>query len=142
MDSAILGLVLDSSVLIAAERQEITLDEAIENVRSVVGEIPLALCSLTVAEIAHGIYRANKPEVRARRRAFLDELKSTVPIYSITDATAEVIARIGGEQAAKGINLPLGDLIIGACALELGCAVGTSNVRDFNRIPDLKVVRL
>lgn len=54
MDSAVLGLVLDSSVLIAAERREIKLHEAIENVRSVVGEIPLALCSLTVAEIAHG----------------------------------------------------------------------------------------
>jgi predicted nucleic acid-binding protein len=45
-----------------------------------------------------------------------------------------MVARIGGEQAAKGINLPLGDLIIGACALELGYAIGTSNVRDFSRI--------
>jgi predicted nucleic acid-binding protein len=56
--------------------------------------------------------------------------------------TAEIVARIGGEQAARGVNLPLGDLIIGACALELGYAVGTSNVRDFARIPDLSIVRL
>lgn len=48
----------------------------------------------------------------------------------------------GGEQAAKGINLPLGDLMIGACALELGYAVGTGNLRDFNRIPGLKLVAL
>jgi len=45
-------------------------------------------------------------------------------------------------QAAKGINLPLADIIIGACALELGYAVGTGNVRDFNRIPGLTVVHL
>jgi predicted nucleic acid-binding protein len=47
-------------------------------------------------------------------------------VHPITDATAEIIARVGGEQAAKGINLPLADLIIGACALELGYAVGTA----------------
>ncbi len=52
------------------------------------------------------------------------------------------MARIGGEQADKGINLPLADLMIGACALELGYALGTSNLRDFNRIPGLKLTRL
>jgi predicted nucleic acid-binding protein len=65
-----------------------------------------------------------------------------VPVQPVTEATAEIIARIGGEQAAKGINLPLGDLIIGACALELGYAIGTSNVRDFNRIPGLTILQL
>jgi predicted nucleic acid-binding protein len=60
----------------------------------------------------------------------------------VTEVTAEIVARIGGEQAAKEINLPLGDLIIGACALELGYAIGTSNTRDFSRIPGLNVVQL
>jgi predicted nucleic acid-binding protein len=32
--------------------------------------------------------------------------------------------------------------IIGACALELGYAIGTSNVRDFNRIPGLNIIQL
>ena len=142
MASSLLGLVLDSSVLIAAERRNLTPDEAIETVQKTVGEIPIVLCSLTVAEIGHGIYRANTPEIRQRRRAFLDELKATVPIHPVTEATAEIVARVGGEQAAKGIILPLGDLIIGACALELSYAIGTNNVRDFSRIPGLTIVRL
>jgi predicted nucleic acid-binding protein len=78
--------------------------------------------------------------MRQLRRRFLDELTATVPVHPVTDATAEIIARIGGEQAAKGINLPMADLIIGASALELGYAVGTSNLRDFERIPNLAVV--
>src|SRR2546426_11275202 len=123
MEPAILGLVLDSSVLIAVERRKQTPAQIIEDVVKKVGAVPIVLCSLTVAEIGHGIYRANTPEIRERRRAFLDELKATVPIHSVTEATAEIVARIGGEQATKGINLPLGDLIIGACALELGYAV-------------------
>ncbi len=130
MESALLGLVLDSSILITAERRKLRPDQAIETVQKAVGEIPIVLCAVTVAEIGHGIYRANTPELRQRRRAFLDELKATVPIHPVTEATAEIIARIGGEEAAKGINLPLGDLIIGACALELKYAVGTGNLRD------------
>jgi predicted nucleic acid-binding protein len=41
-----------------------------------------------------------------------------MPIYAITAATAELIGRIGGEQATRGITLPLADLIIGASAIE------------------------
>jgi predicted nucleic acid-binding protein len=142
MESILLGLVLDSSVLIAAERRKLTAEQGAEMVRKAAGEIPIVLCALTIAEIGHGIYRATKSEIRDRRRAFLDELKATIPIHPVTEVTAEMVARIGGEQAAHGDNLPLGDLIIGACALELGYAVGTSNVRDFARIPGLRVVRL
>ena len=142
MEPAILGRALDSSVLIEAERRNRTAAQVIEDVVGKVGTVPVILSSMTVAEVGHGIYRANTPEIRARRRAFLDELKATIPIHSITETTAEIIARVGGEQAAKGINLPLADLIIGACALELGYAIGTDNNRDFARIPDLKVILL
>src|SRR5437667_8679081 len=142
MEPAILGLVLDSSVLIAVERRKQTPAQIIEDVVKKVGAVPIILSSLTVAEIGHGIYRANTPEIRERRLAFLDELRATIPIHPITEATAEIIARVGGEQAAKGINLPFADLIIGACALELGYAIGTDNTRDFDRIPDLKVISL
>ena len=58
MDPTILGVVLDSSVLIAAERRRLTPAQAIESVQQNVGEIPIVLCALTVAEIGHGIYTA------------------------------------------------------------------------------------
>jgi predicted nucleic acid-binding protein len=132
--------VLDSSVLIAAERRNLTPVQAVESIFQIVGEIPIVLCALSVAEIGHGVYRASTENLRDRRRAFLDELKATVPVHPVTAATGEIIARIGGELAAQGINLPLADLIIGASAVELGYAVATSNRRDFNRIPGLRVV--
>jgi predicted nucleic acid-binding protein len=131
MEPAILGLVLNSTILVAAERAKLTTPDVIKNIRASAGDVPSVICALTVAELAHGIYRVNSPERSQQRRQFLDELKAQVPVHPVTEATAE-IARIGGEQAAKGINLPLGDLIIGACALELGYAIGTSNARDFN----------
>jgi len=116
MESAIRGLVLDSSVLVAAERAKLTTPEVLRNIRATaeVGDAPIVISVMTVAELAHGIYRANTPERRERRRQFVDELKTHVPIHPITEATAEIIARVGGEQAAKGINLPFIDLMIGA----------------------------
>jgi predicted nucleic acid-binding protein len=142
MESTLLGLVLDSSVLIAAERRKLTAAQVIEDIQKTIGEVPVVLSAITIAEIGHGIYRSNILEVRQRRRTFLDDLKATVPVYPLTEATAEIVARIGGEQAVIGINLPLADLLIGACALELGYAVGTCNTRDFNRIPGLQLVAL
>jgi predicted nucleic acid-binding protein len=142
MEPALLGLVLDSSVLIVAERRNRTAAQAIESVRRTAGELPIVLSAASIAEIGHGIYRANTPELRQRRRDFLDELKATVPVHPVTEVTAEIVARVGGEQAAKGVNLPLADLLIGACALELGYAVGTSNLRDFGRIPGLRIIQL
>jgi tRNA(fMet)-specific endonuclease VapC len=142
MESAVLGIVLDSSVLIAAERRKLTAAEAVKSIQRTIGEFPTVLSAVTIAEVGHGIYRASTPEIRERRRLFLDELKATVPIHPITEATAEIIARVGAEQAAKGITVPMADLIIGACALELGYSVGTSNVRDFGRIPGLNLIHL
>ena len=40
------------------------------------------------------------------------------------------------------LTTPEVHLMIGACALELGYAICTGNERDFNRIPDLKLIIL
>jgi predicted nucleic acid-binding protein len=142
MEPTIPGLVLDSSVLVAAERKKLTTPDVIRKVREAAGDVTIVICSLTVAEPAHGIYRADTPERGRMRRQFLDEMKAHVPVHPVTESTAEIIGRIGAEQAAKGINLPLADLIIGACAPELGYAVGTCNIRDFSRIPGLSITQL
>src|SRR5438552_18650403 len=82
MESAIRGLVLDSSVLVAAERAKLTTPEVLRDIRATaeVGDAPIVISVMTVAELAHGIYRANTPERRERRRQFVDELKTHVPV--------------------------------------------------------------
>src|SRR5437899_7405972 len=102
MESTIRGLVLDSSVLVAAERAKLTTTEVLRNIRASadIGDTPIVISAMTVAELAHGIYRANTPERRQRRRQFVDELKAHIPVHPITETTAEIIARVGGEEAA------------------------------------------
>ncbi|MGA3262319.1 MAG: PIN domain-containing protein [Bryobacteraceae bacterium] len=142
MESAILGVILDSSVVIEAERQQLSVAQFLKQIVQKIGEREAALSSITVAELVHGIYRANTEQRRARRRAFLDDLKATVPVYPITDNTAELMGKISGESSAKGVTIPLDDLLIGTCALERGYAVATRNQRHFQKIPGLTLVEL
>ena len=48
--------------------------------------------------------------------------------------------QIDGESQARGIRIPLSDLLIGVSALALGYGVGTANVRHFQLIPGLNVI--
>jgi predicted nucleic acid-binding protein len=40
------------------------------------------------------------------------------------------------------VSIPLADLLIGVSALELGYALGTANIRHFQLIQGLVIVRL
>lgn len=142
MDAANLGVILDSSIVIEAERQHLNAAQFLKQIIGKIGEMEAALCSITVAELVHGIYRANTPERRARRRAFLDDLKAAVPIYPITGDTAELIGKIDAEWSVTGVTIPFDDLLIGACALERGYAVATRNIRHFQKIPGLKLISI
>lgn len=133
------GLVVDSSILIQAERGRLTTPELIRSLRGQAGDVPIALSAITVAELGHGIYHTAVREKAVLRRKFLDELVRYIPVHPISATTAEIIARVGGEQALRGITVPFPDLIIGACALELHYAVATHNPRHFRLIPNLDV---
>ena len=140
MESSILGVVLDSSVVIEAEREHLDVARFLKHIATQIGEREVALCSISVAELAYGIYRADTPDRRQARRAFLDDLKATVPVYPITGETAELVGRISAESSRSGVSFPFDDLLIGACALERGYGIVTRNQRHFQRIPGLKLV--
>ena len=142
MESSLLGIMLDSSVIIAAERKRQTIEDFLTSIWQRFGEVEIAISAVTLAELVHGVARANTPENKERRRDFIDELKRHVPVHPVTDSTAEIAGQTSGEQAAKGITLPADDLLIGASAIEQGYAVATLNIRHFEKIPGLQVLSL
>lgn len=137
-----MGVILDSSVLIAGERRRDTVRETLKRIRTVQGEIDCALSVVTIVELTHGIYRARSDDDRERRGAFIEELRRDLVIHPVTVEIAELAGRIEGEQAARGITIAFEDLLIGATALHVGYGVATLNVADFQRIPSLSVVRV
>ncbi len=92
-----------------------------------------------MAELAHGIHRADTDDRRQARRAFLDDLKTAV-VYPITAATAEIVGQIHAESARQGVTIPFDNLLIGACALERGFVIATRNQQHFRKIPGLKLI--
>jgi len=131
---------LDSTA--AAERQGKNARQLLESVALETGDEEIAVSVVTVLELAHGITRADTPERRERRQRFLDELLTGVPIQPVTVPIALVAGQIDGQSQAKGVRIPLSDLLIGASAMELGYGVGTANVRHFQLIPGLSVIQL
>jgi predicted nucleic acid-binding protein len=140
MEPALLGIVLDSSVVIDAERAGLTVQELLERINDKFGEVEVSLSAVTVAEIVHGVARASTADIRTRRRGFIDELKRHVPTHPVTDESGEIAGMISGEQASKGMVIPIDDLLIGVAALEQGYAVATRNARHFELIPGVRIV--
>jgi predicted nucleic acid-binding protein len=60
----------------------------------------------------------------------------------VTVSVALRTGLIDGENQAKGVRLPLTDLLIGVTALDLDYSVATGNLRHFRSIPGLSVVAL
>jgi tRNA(fMet)-specific endonuclease VapC len=136
------GIVLDSIVIIAAERRGHTVREILEQVKAGQGEIEIGLSVVTIAELVHGAYRAKTQAQQQRRLEFIERLSSGVPVHPVTLDIAWLAGRIEGQQEAMGIQFAFEDLLIGATALQLGYQVATLNLRDFQRIPGLSVVQL
>jgi predicted nucleic acid-binding protein len=133
---------LDSTAAVAAEREGKNARQLLESVALETGDEEISLSVVTVLELAHGVTRANTTERRARRQRFLDELLTGLPIQPVTVPIALRAGQIDGQSQAKGIRIPLSDLLIGASALELGYVVGTANIRHFQLIPGLKVIQI
>jgi tRNA(fMet)-specific endonuclease VapC len=108
----------------------------------VAGDQDAALSSVGLTELVHGIYRAQTPEMRLRRESFIEEMLRDVTVYPYTKETAMLAGKIDGEQQAKGVTVPFGDLLIGATALSLGFSVLTVNLRHFRLVPDLQILQL
>jgi predicted nucleic acid-binding protein len=135
-----MGLILDPSVLIAAERKGSNARQALSEIAERAAGEDVAVSVVTLIELAHGAARADKPERRAMRMQFIQELTTALPVHSVTVPVALRAGQIDGENTAKGIRLALSDLLIGVTAPELGYRVATANLRHFQMVPGLEVV--
>ena len=136
-----MGIFLDSSVVIAAERRGRTVREILEKINAAHGQIEIGLSVVTIAELTHGAYRSKTQAQQQRRLEFIERLSSDVPVHPVTLDVARLAGCIEGQQEALGIQFAFEDLLIGATALHLGFDVATLNLRDFQKIPGLSVIQ-
>ncbi len=136
-----MGLILDTSILIANERRRGSIEELLV-LADAIGETELGISSVSVVELTHGIYRARTEAEKERRRRYTEKAFRDLGIHTVTVEIAQLAGKIEGEQAAKGIAIGFEDLVIGATALYLGYDVATHNIKHFKLIPGLRIVSL
>ncbi len=128
-----MALLIDTSVLIDAERRNRSLSQAL-------GSEDRAISVITASELLHGVHRTGDSTVHTHRTAFVEQLLSAIEALPITMAVARIHAEIWSALKGDGNLIGAHDLWIAATALSQGMAVATANVRDFERVPGLTVV--
>ena len=130
-----MGLILDTSVFIQAERRGARPEfSSLETY----GETGIA--TITASELLVGLHRADSEKRRKKRSAFIDFVLEEFPIREFTLDVARVHAKVYAQLAERGEMIGAHDLIIAATALSRGDAVLTTNVEEFSRIRELEVL--
>ncbi len=135
-----MGLIIDSTIPMKAERGGLNARQAIMNLRQEVDDQAIAISVISLVEFAHGIERANTELRLLARRQFLQDIKSILPVYPVTKGIAIRAGLLDGAMSAKGLHVALGDMLIAATALELGFKVATHNVKHFRLIPGIEII--
>lgn len=134
-----MGLVLDTNVLIHAERR--AGDEGLKldfTPWAAYGNVYIS--SVTASELLVGVHRAASEARRIKRSAFVEAVLAAIPILDFNLAAARSHAETKATLFARGETLGANDLLIAATALSAGHAVLTTDVDDFRRVSGLTVV--
>jgi predicted nucleic acid-binding protein len=92
-----MGLLMDSTLLIQAERNRLSPDRLIAEIIDRWGDVEIAMSAMSAGELLHGCWRADTAPRRARREEFVEALFSALPVVSI----GLPIMRIFGEVDAS-----------------------------------------
>jgi predicted nucleic acid-binding protein len=134
------GVVVDTSALVALERAGASLTEAL----ATLGEEEVALPAIVVAELLAGVRMAGDRRRAARRQAKIDALLALAPVVEFGAEIAERWADHFAALEKRGNRIPANDLAVAATATHLGFGVlvGPDDEEHFHRVEGLRVVAL
>jgi tRNA(fMet)-specific endonuclease VapC len=131
------ALLIDTSILIAYERGRLNVDAI------VLGREDEAffLSVISASELLHGVHRAQQAAIRTRRAAFVEAVLSRFPMLEIDLSVARTHAAIWSNLAANGQMIGVHDSWISATCIAHDLTLMTENVREFERVPGLRMER-
>jgi tRNA(fMet)-specific endonuclease VapC len=139
------GTVLDTTVFIEFERatRGAPAEHAIQTVSQRLEEHldadeEVAIASITVSELLHGVHRANEQH-RVRREAFVEAILAAFPSLPFDLLAARTHARLWASLASTGADIGAHDRIVAATAVSIGWRIASANTRHFERVPGLNV---
>jgi tRNA(fMet)-specific endonuclease VapC len=94
------------------------------------------VCSIVKAELFHGAMKYLDPNLR---RDLLGNFLAPYESLPFNDAAAEIHGKLRHNLEIKGQIIGSYDLMIASIAIANGLTLVTGNVREFSRIPELKI---
>jgi tRNA(fMet)-specific endonuclease VapC len=98
----------------------------------------VAIAAITVAELLVGV-ELSAGQTRTRRRAFVEDIATTVPVLSydldVAAAHAELLVTVRRQGVPRGAH----DLIIAATAKASNRTIVTADTTAFRDLPDVSV---
>lgn len=132
-----MGLVIDTSALVAVERAAFAWERLLAGVEQEAVVLP----AIVYGELLVGVELADTAARASSRRAKIDALAARVPIVDFGRQIAERCAGLFVVLSRTGRLIPANDLAVAATALhlEFGVLVGSRDEEHFRRVPGLLV---
>ena len=91
---------------------------------------------VTYLELAYGTWKSDRRQENLSR---IERLRQLIPVAPLEAGAALEYGRVRTELERRGTPIGAYDLLIASQALSLGLVLVTNNVREFERIPSLKI---
>lgn len=96
----------------------------------------IGISSITAAELTYGV--SNSRYMSKNRRAF-EQFLGPLEIAQFDQAAAWSYGRLRAQLEARGTLIGSMDMLIAAHALSLGVRLVSNNLREFRRVPGLRL---
>ncbi len=135
-----MGLVIDTSALIALERAGASWEQGLGRQ----ADEPVVLPAIVYAELLIGVALAGNRKRATQRRQRIDALVAVSGVVEFDAAVAEKWAELFALLSRRGRMIPSNDLAVAATArhMEFGVLVGPRDERHFREVPRLSVVKI
>lgn len=128
-----LRYLLDTNICIyIAKRKPINVLHKFENLS--VGEVGMS--TVTYGELLYGV---QKSQHQKKSMTILTELITLIPVLPLETDVGKHYGKIRGKLEQQGKLIGNNDLWIASHALSLEVVLVTNNVKEFSRIPHLKI---
>jgi tRNA(fMet)-specific endonuclease VapC len=133
-----MGVIFDSSILIAAERKRFDLARFL----SVHPSELFFITAITASELLHGCARASNAAIRGRRTKFVEDVLQDYAVLPFNLPEAREHAQLWADLEIKGTLIGERDLLIASIAKATRHSLATLNRNEFARIPGLTLVEV
>jgi len=100
------------------------------------GRGEVSISAITLSELEYGVEKSRSPE---RNRVALLAFVAPIQVLAYDDRAAGAYGAIRAALEVAGLSIGPLDTLIAAHALSAGVTLVTANVREFSRVPGLRI---